>query len=54
MCTQKVRMGDTGENPAAYDPFTVCLSELERYLHEVHVALDADLDPDSSYRRCAT
>ena len=46
MYTQKVRMSDTDKDTAADNPFTVCLSGLEGYLHEVHVALDADLDPD--------
>ena len=40
-------MGDTDEGSAANDPFIVCLSELEGYLYEVHVALDVNLDPDS-------
>ena len=38
----------TEEDPAANDLFAICLSELERYLHKVHVAFCAYLDPEST------
>ena len=41
---------DTEEDSTADDLFSVCLSELKGYLHEVHVALGAYLDPESTYR----
>ena len=46
---------DTEEDSTANDLFCVYLSELEGYLHEVHVALGAYLDPeftDSSIIKC--
>ena len=40
--------GDTEEDSTAEDLFSVCLNELEGYLHEVHVALGAYMDPEST------
>ena len=40
--------GDTEEYLTADDSFSVCLSELEGYLHKVHVALGAYLNLEST------